>query len=119
VPWGILIGGEELHNNHHAYGTSAKLSSRWYEFDLGWTYIRISRSCGSPMYERSRPKLRVGSAAESDSRLRNASDDHRESLRGRLLRMRGRSRRPAPPSSPTFASAPAAPNSLTFPACGA
>jgi len=35
VPWGILIGGEELHNNHHAYGTSAKLSSRWYEFDLG------------------------------------------------------------------------------------
>src|SRR6266545_8153959 len=35
VPWGIVIGGEELHNNHHAYGTSAKLSSRWYEFDLG------------------------------------------------------------------------------------
>ena len=40
VPWGILIGGEELHNNHHAYGTSAKLSSRWYEFDIGWMYIR-------------------------------------------------------------------------------
>jgi len=40
VPWGILIGGEELHNNHHAYGTSAKLSSRWYEFDIGWAYIR-------------------------------------------------------------------------------
>jgi len=40
VPWGIIIGGEELHNNHHAYGTSAKLSSQWYEFDIGWLYIR-------------------------------------------------------------------------------
>jgi len=35
VPWGIWIGGEELHNNHHTYPTSAKLSSKWYEFDLG------------------------------------------------------------------------------------
>jgi stearoyl-CoA desaturase (delta-9 desaturase) len=35
VPWGILIGGEELHNNHHAYASSAKLSSKWYEFDIG------------------------------------------------------------------------------------
>jgi len=41
VPWGIFIGGEELHNNHHAYGTSAKFSSQWYEFDLGWMYIRL------------------------------------------------------------------------------
>jgi stearoyl-CoA desaturase (delta-9 desaturase) len=40
VPWGILIGGEELHNNHHTFATSAKLSSRWYEFDIGWLYIR-------------------------------------------------------------------------------
>jgi stearoyl-CoA desaturase (delta-9 desaturase) len=40
-PWGILIGGEELHNNHHAYASSAKLSSKWYEFDIGWLYIRI------------------------------------------------------------------------------
>lgn len=39
-PWGIFIGGEELHNNHHAYPTSAKLSSRWYELDIGWFYIR-------------------------------------------------------------------------------
>jgi len=39
-PWGILIGGEELHNNHHTYATSAKLSSKWYEFDLGWADIR-------------------------------------------------------------------------------
>jgi stearoyl-CoA desaturase (delta-9 desaturase) len=41
VPWGILIGGEELHNNHHAYGTSARLSNAWYEFDIGWLYIRM------------------------------------------------------------------------------
>ena len=41
VPWGILIGGEELHNNHHAYPSSAKLSSAWYEVDIGWLYIRL------------------------------------------------------------------------------
>ena len=41
VPWGILIGGEELHNNHHAYITSARFSSNWWEFDIGWMYIRI------------------------------------------------------------------------------
>jgi len=41
VPIGILIGGEELHNNHHAYPTSAKLSNKWYELDIGWLYIRI------------------------------------------------------------------------------
>ena len=40
VPWGILIGGEELHNNHHSFGSSAKLSSKWWEFDIGWLYIR-------------------------------------------------------------------------------
>lgn len=41
MPWGILIGGEELHNNHHAYGTSARLSNKWYEFDIGWLYIKL------------------------------------------------------------------------------
>jgi stearoyl-CoA desaturase (delta-9 desaturase) len=41
IPWGILIGGEELHNNHHTYATSAKLSNKWFEFDIGWMYIRI------------------------------------------------------------------------------
>jgi len=45
-PLGILIGGEELHNNHHAYPTSAKLSNKWYEFDLGWLYIRILEALG-------------------------------------------------------------------------
>jgi stearoyl-CoA desaturase (delta-9 desaturase) len=46
VPWAILIGGEELHNNHHTYPTSARLSSKWYELDLGWMYIRILERLG-------------------------------------------------------------------------
>ncbi|MDB5825398.1 MAG: acyl-CoA desaturase [Herminiimonas sp.] len=46
IPFGILIGGEELHNNHHTFATSAKLSSKWYEFDIGWMYIRILESIG-------------------------------------------------------------------------
>jgi stearoyl-CoA desaturase (delta-9 desaturase) len=46
APWGILIGGEELHNNHHAFVTSAKLSSKWYEFDIGWMYIRFLAALG-------------------------------------------------------------------------
>jgi len=41
LPIGIIIGGEELHNNHHTFGTSAKLSAKWYEFDIGWLYISI------------------------------------------------------------------------------
>lgn len=41
IPWGILIGGEELHNNHHAYPRSAKFSARWFEFDIGYVYIRL------------------------------------------------------------------------------
>jgi stearoyl-CoA desaturase (delta-9 desaturase) len=46
APWGILIGGEELHNNHHAYPTSAKLSNKWYEFDIGWLYISVFAALG-------------------------------------------------------------------------
>ena len=45
-PWGILIGGEELHNNHHAFPASAKLSAKWYEFDIGWFYIRVLEMLG-------------------------------------------------------------------------
>ena len=41
VPWGILIGGEELHNNHHAFASSAKMSIKPWEFDIGWIYIRV------------------------------------------------------------------------------
>lgn len=43
-PWGIIIGGEELHNNHHLDPASARLSRRWFEFDIGWMYIRLLQS---------------------------------------------------------------------------
>ena len=46
VPWAFLIGGEELHNNHHAFPTSAKFSVRRWEFDIGWLYITIFRALG-------------------------------------------------------------------------
>ena len=41
LPWGIWIGGEELHNNHHADGANAKFKQRWFEIDIGWIYIQI------------------------------------------------------------------------------
>jgi len=41
VPWGIIIGGEELHNNHHLEPANPKLSQRWWEFDLGWMWLRL------------------------------------------------------------------------------
>jgi stearoyl-CoA desaturase (delta-9 desaturase) len=46
VPWGILIGGEELHNNHHTYPNSAKFSVKSWEFDLGWVWINLFRMFG-------------------------------------------------------------------------
>jgi stearoyl-CoA desaturase (delta-9 desaturase) len=58
VPWGILIGGEELHNNHHAFASSAKLSSKWYEFDIGWMYIRIMEMLGLAKVKKLAPKPR-------------------------------------------------------------
>jgi stearoyl-CoA desaturase (delta-9 desaturase) len=58
VPWGIIIGGEELHNNHHAYGTSAKLSSKWYEFDIGWLYIRSMETLGLAKVRKIAPVVR-------------------------------------------------------------
>jgi stearoyl-CoA desaturase (delta-9 desaturase) len=57
VPWGIIIGGEELHNNHHAYATSAKLSSKWFEFDIGWAYIRILAALRLAQVRKVAPKL--------------------------------------------------------------
>ncbi|MFC5300381.1 fatty acid desaturase [Azospira restricta] len=60
VPWGILIGGEELHNNHHAFATSARLSNKWYEFDIGWCYIRLLEMLGMARVKRVAPVLRLG-----------------------------------------------------------
>jgi stearoyl-CoA desaturase (delta-9 desaturase) len=60
VPWGILIGGEELHNNHHTYPTSAKLSVKPYEFDIGWGYIRAMEMVGLAKVRKTPPQLRMG-----------------------------------------------------------
>ncbi len=59
-PWGILIGGEELHNNHHTYPTSAKLSVKPYEFDIGWMYIRMLEMVGLATVKKTPPKLEYG-----------------------------------------------------------
>ena len=59
-PWGIIIAGEELHNNHHTYPTSAKLSVKPYEFDIGWMYITIMQSVGLAKVKKTPPKLAYG-----------------------------------------------------------
>jgi stearoyl-CoA desaturase (delta-9 desaturase) len=59
-PWGLLIGGEELHNNHHTYPTSAKLSVKWWEFDIGWAYIRALSWVGLAKPRKLPPQFRLG-----------------------------------------------------------
>jgi stearoyl-CoA desaturase (delta-9 desaturase) len=59
-PWGIIIGGEELHNNHHTYPTSAKLSVKAYEFDIGWLYIRLMEMAGLAKVRKTPPRLELG-----------------------------------------------------------
>ena len=59
-PWGIIIAGEELHNNHHTYPTSAKLSIKPYEFDIGWLYIRILETLGMATVKKTPPRVAYG-----------------------------------------------------------
>jgi stearoyl-CoA desaturase (Delta-9 desaturase) len=59
-PWGIIIGGEELHNNHHTYPTSAKLSVKPFEFDIGWGYIRLLEMVGWAKVRKTAPQLKLG-----------------------------------------------------------
>jgi stearoyl-CoA desaturase (Delta-9 desaturase) len=59
-PWGILIGGEELHNNHHTYPTSAKFSVKPYEFDVGWLYINLMSKVGLATVRKTPPRLELG-----------------------------------------------------------
>ncbi|TFL11413.1 acyl-CoA desaturase [Pusillimonas caeni] len=66
-PWGVIIGGEELHNNHHAYGTSAKFSAKWWEFDIGWGYIKVLSFFRLATVRRVAPKLKLEPAAQSVS----------------------------------------------------
>ena len=60
LPWGILIAGEELHNNHHTYPTSAKLSVKPYEFDIGWVYISLMQRVGLAKVKKTPPKIAFG-----------------------------------------------------------
>ncbi len=59
-PWGILIAGEELHNNHHTYPTSAKLSVKRYEVDIGWFYISVLQRLGLASVKKTPPRLAWG-----------------------------------------------------------
>jgi stearoyl-CoA desaturase (delta-9 desaturase) len=65
-PWGILIGGEELHNNHHTFATSAKLSNKWYEFDIGWLYIQIMSAVGLATVKKTPPKPALSNLRPAD-----------------------------------------------------
>jgi stearoyl-CoA desaturase (Delta-9 desaturase) len=56
TPWGVLLGGEELHNNHHAFPASAKFSVRSWEFDIGWFFIRVLEFLGLAKVIRTAPE---------------------------------------------------------------
>jgi len=87
VPWGILIGGEELHNNHHSFATSAKLSAKWYEFDIGWMYIRLMQLVGLAKPKKVIPTPRFGLArAVPDGEMLQAIITHRYDVMTRYMR---------------------------------
>lgn len=87
VPWGILIGGEELHNNHHSFATSAKLSAKWYEFDIGWMYIRILELLGLAKARKTIPTPRFGEARKlPDAEMLQALITHRYDVMTRYMR---------------------------------
>src|SRR5688572_15579330 len=88
VPWGILIGGEELHNNHHAFTTSAKFSSTRYEFDLGWMYIRMLVALRLAKVRRVAPVPRFGvPPAIPDLQTLQAVITHRYDVQARYTRI--------------------------------
>ncbi len=87
VPWGILIGGEELHNNHHAYASSARLSSKWYEFDIGWLYIRAMQALGLAKVKKLAPQVRMEAAKPvCDQETLQAIITHRYDVLARFTR---------------------------------
>ncbi|MDK9724566.1 MAG: fatty acid desaturase [Sterolibacteriaceae bacterium MAG5] len=87
LPWGILIGGEELHNNHHAYASSARLSNRWYEVDIGWCYIRLLALLGQARVRKVAPRLRLGEIKPApDRESLEAVITHRYDVLARYLK---------------------------------
>ncbi|MBI3095071.1 MAG: fatty acid desaturase [Rhodocyclales bacterium] len=86
-PLGILIGGEELHNNHHAFATSAKLSNKWYEFDIGWLYIRMMELLGVARVKKVAPRPRLGAMRPAiDLDMLQAVVTHRYDVLARYLK---------------------------------
>ena len=86
-PWGILIGGEELHNNHHTYPTSAKFSVKSYEFDIGWVYIRAMEAVGLATVKKVPPKLQLGLIQPvADEKTLEALIAHRYEVMARFAR---------------------------------
>lgn len=92
IPWGILIGGEELHNNHHSFATSAKMSAKWYEFDIGWMYIRILEMLGLAKVRKVIPTPRFTEDAKSvvDLDTLQAVITHRYDVMTRYMRSLGK-----------------------------
>lgn len=103
-PWGILIAGEELHNNHHTYPTSAKLSVKAYEFDIGWFYISVLQRLGLANVKKTPPRLAFGHVRPvADEKTLEAlisnryeimaayAKDMRRALRGELVGLQARS----------------------------
>ena len=87
VPWGILIGGEELHNNHHAYATSARLSNKWYEFDIGWFYIRVLEMLNLAQVKKLAPQVKMESGkSKCDLQTLQAVITHRYDVLARFTR---------------------------------
>ncbi len=87
-PLGLLIGGEELHNNHHTYPTSARLSSRWFEFDVGWLYIRLLQAAGLARVTRVAPQPRRAAAKPvADLHTLHAIIANRHEVMARYARM--------------------------------
>ena len=86
-PVGILIGGEELHNNHHAFATSAKLSNKWYEFDIGWLYIRLMEMLGLAKVKKVAPTPRLGALRPAiDLDMLQAVVTHRYDVMAKYLK---------------------------------
>lgn len=103
-PWGILIAGEELHNNHHTYPTSAKLSVKAYEFDIGWFYISVLQRLGLASVKKTPPRLAFGRVRPvADEKTLEAlisnryeimaayAKDMRRAFRGELVALQARS----------------------------
>ena len=86
-PWGVWIGGEELHNNHHAYSTSAKFSIKPFEFDLGWLYLRVLQTLGLATVRHLAPvRKQVAPRTTPDAPMLAAIIEHRYEVLARYDR---------------------------------